>query len=40
MVQDLLLNATVKFPAIDALYGEHTEGTIFSIGITYDFQVH
>ena len=40
MVQDLLLNATVKFPAIDALDGDHEEGTIFNIGLTYDFQIH
>ncbi len=40
IVQDLLLNATVKFPAIDALNGDHEEGTIFNIGLTYDFQIH
>ncbi len=40
IVQDLLFNATVKFPAIDALNGDHTEGTIFNIGVTYDFQIH
>lgn len=38
--QDLLLNATVKFPAIDQLYGDHEEGTIFNIGVTYDFDMH
>lgn len=40
IMRDLLLNATVKLPAIDALYGDHTEGTIFKIGVTYDFQMH
>lgn len=38
--QDLLLNATVKFPAIDQLNGDHDEGTIFNIGLTYDFEIH
>lgn len=38
--QDLLLNAVVKVPTIDNLYGDHEETTIFSIGITYDFDVH
>jgi hypothetical protein len=38
--QDLLLNASVKFPAIDALNGNHEEGTIFTIGVTYDFEMH
>jgi len=37
---DLLLNAAIKFPAIDALYGDHEEGTILNIGVTYDFQIH
>lgn len=40
MVQDLLLNVAVKFPVIDALNGDHTEGGIFTIGVTYDFQIH
>jgi hypothetical protein len=40
IVQDLLLNATVKLPVIDALNGDHEEGTIFKIGLTYDFQIH
>jgi len=38
--QDLLLNATVKLPAIDQLNGEHDEGTIINIGLTYDFEIH
>jgi len=38
--QDLLLNTSVKFPAIDALNGNHEEGTIFTIGVTYDFEIH
>lgn len=37
---DLLLNAVVKVPAIDDLNGDHEETTIFSIGITYDFEIH
>lgn len=37
---DLLLNTVIKFPAIDNLTGDHEEGTIFSIGITYDFAIH
>ncbi len=37
---DLLLNAVIKFPAIDELNGDHEETTIFSIGITYDFDMH
>lgn len=40
ILPDLLLNATVKLPVIDALYGNHDEGTIFNIGVTYDFQIH
>jgi len=38
--QDLLLNAAVKFPALDELDGDHEEGTIISIGVTYDFELH
>lgn len=38
--EDLLLNATIKFPTIDELDGNHSEGTIFSIGVTYDFELH
>jgi hypothetical protein len=38
--QDLLLNAAVKFPAIEQLDGDHEEGTIISIGVTYDFELH
>ena len=38
--QDLLLNATVKFPVIDNLNGFHEEGAIFNIGVTYDFEIH
>lgn len=38
--QDLLLNAVYKYPAIDDLNGDHEEGPIFSIGVTYDFQIH
>jgi len=37
---DLLLNAAVKFPAIEQLDGDHEEGTIISIGVTYDFELH
>jgi hypothetical protein len=40
IMQDLILHATVKIPAIDALYGDHEEGAIFNIGATYDFQIH
>jgi hypothetical protein len=40
MMQDLLLNVTYKIPAIDALDGDHSEGPIFNIGVTYDFQIH
>jgi hypothetical protein len=40
MMQDLLLNVTVKLPAIDNLNGDHSEGTIFNIGVTYDIQIH
>jgi hypothetical protein len=38
--QDLLLNTSVKLPTIDALNGNHEEGTIFTIGVTYDFEMH
>ena len=38
--QDLLLNAVIKFPAIDELNGDHQETSLFSIGITYDFDLH
>ena len=38
--EDLLLNATVKFSAIDRLNGNHGEGTIINIGLTYDFKIH
>lgn len=37
---DLLLNAAIKLPVIDQLKGDHEETTIFSIGITYDFEMH
>ena len=37
---DLLLNAVFKYPAIDKLDGDHEESAIFSIGVTYDFQLH
>ncbi len=37
---DLLLNAAVKFSAIDELNGDHDEGTIVTIGVTYDFEMH
>jgi hypothetical protein len=40
LLPDLLLNATVKLPAIDALTGDHSEGPIFNIGLTYDFKMH
>lgn len=40
MMQDLLLNVTYKIPAVDALDGDHSEGPIFNIGVTYDFQIH
>ena len=38
--QDLLLNAVYKHPVIEQLNGDHEEGPIFSIGVTYDFQMH
>jgi hypothetical protein len=37
---DLLLNAVIKLPAVESLNGDHDETTIFSIGITYDFEIH
>jgi len=37
---DLLLNAAVKFSAIDDLNGDHDEGTIVTFGVTYDFEIH
>jgi hypothetical protein len=40
LVQDLLLNATLKFPVVDALDGDHEEGNVFIIGLTYDFKMH
>jgi len=38
--EDLLINAVVKFPTIDSLNGNHEEGAIFTIGVTYDFEIH
>lgn len=40
MMPDLLLNAVLKLPVLDGLNGDHTESAIFSIGVTYDFQMH
>lgn len=40
LMQDLLVNAAIKFPAIDALNGDHDEGSILTIGVTYDFDMH
>jgi hypothetical protein len=40
VMTDLLINAVVKLPVVDALDGDHEEGTIISIGVTYDFQMH
>lgn len=38
--QDLLINMAVKFPVLDQLNGDHEEGTIYTIGVTYDFNLH
>jgi hypothetical protein len=40
LTNDLLLNAVIKLPAVEELNGNHEETTIFSIGITYDFEIH
>lgn len=37
---DLLLFANVKLPVVENLYGNHEEGTVFNIGVTYDFSLH
>ena len=37
---ELILNLVVKLPAMDRLNGEHEESTIFSVGVTYDFEIH
>lgn len=37
---DLILNAAIKFAAIDQLNGDHSEGTIITLGVTYDFKIH
>ncbi len=35
-VTDLLLNATVRLPVYQALSDDHSEGPVFSAGLTYD----
>lgn len=35
---DLLFFANVRVPVIENLYGNHEEGTIFNVGVTYDFK--
>lgn len=37
VVEDLLLHATGQLPAIDRLNGDHDEGPIVRVGLTYDF---
>ncbi len=38
--QDVLFNIFIKTPVVDALNGFHDEGAIFTMGITYDFDMH
>ena len=37
---DLLFFANIKLPVVDNLNGNHEEGAIFNIGVTYDFSLH
>ena len=37
---ELILNVVLKLPLVERLNGEHEESTIFSIGVTYDFEIH
>ena len=37
---DWLLFANIKLPVIENLNGNHEEGAVFNIGVTYDFSLH
>ncbi|RDH85938.1 MAG: hypothetical protein DIZ80_00230 [endosymbiont of Galathealinum brachiosum] len=38
--EDLLLNFIIKLPVVKELNGNHEEGTIITLGVTYDFDTH
>ena len=40
IADDLLLNFAIKFPVINNLKGDHEEGRIYTLGVTYDFDMH
>jgi hypothetical protein len=37
---DLLLNLAFKLPVVENLHGDHEEGNIYTVGVTYDFDIH
>jgi|GEM_PF-287784 len=37
---DLLFFANIKLPVVENLDGNHEEGAVFNIGVTYDFSLH